>query len=101
MSQEFGTFVIGEFVRVTDDAFPKLEVRTGAPSAKSSGYVERMEFFPFDRASGRQVLDAAVKAGDVVRVRVTEKAVIFERDGETKAFVSRIAREVVKVAKAA
>jgi hypothetical protein len=82
----FGNYVVGSFVGVVDGDFPRLEVRTGEPSADRPGFVERLEFSPYDQRSGEPVLRAGVEPGDVVVVRV---ALVARLSAAGKPFVSK------------
>jgi hypothetical protein len=100
MSTKFGLFVVGEFLGVEgDDRYPQIHIRVGEPSERSPrGFVERLDFAPFDAITGKKVLPDALKAGDTVQVRVTAQVRLYVKDGETKGLVAKLAREVSVVA---
>jgi hypothetical protein len=78
---------------MTDGQWPDLQVEVG------NGFVEKLNFRPFDGRTGERTLPDGIQPGDRVAVRVwlEAKPYVDRKTGEPKLFVAKRADQVVCV----
>ena len=91
----FGNYVVGSFVGVVqENGYTSLHVRVGRDTPERPGFVERMNFSPFDPRTGAAVLPVGLREGDVVIVSVSESVKTAQESG--RSFVAKRALSVQK-----
>jgi len=90
-----GSQVIGVFEGLSSDEYRSyLLVRVSKDTPDKPGYVERIEYVPFNAKTGKKLIPDNIKSGDLVCVGLYLDAQKFTRNGELKLFVTKRARYV-------